>query len=66
MKRLEVRRRQEVSDRSPDHVPLWVIVTMTQGYNFDNWLDWPQCEDNWPQHFDRVIQADNLIVYFYF
>ena len=27
---------------------------MAHGYNFENWLDWPQCEDNWPVTFDKV------------
>lgn len=27
---------------------------MAHGYNFENWLDWPQCEDNWPGTFDKV------------
>ena len=51
---MQVSRRQEVADRSPDYVPLWVTVRLAHGYNFDNWLDWPHCQDNWPEQFDKV------------
>ena len=52
---VQVSRRQEVADRSPDYVPLWVTVKLAHGYNFDNWLDWPHCQDNWPEQFDKVM-----------
>ena len=58
IKTVEVKRRHEVTDRSPDYTPLWIIVTLAHGYSFENWLDWPQCEDNWPSVFDKV----NLVV----
>ena len=51
---MQVSRRQEVADISPDYVPLWVTVRLAHGYNFDNWLDWPHCQDNWPEQFDKV------------
>ena len=55
VKRVEVKKRKEVADRFPDYFPLWVIVTMSPGHTFENWLDWPQCEDNWPQQFDKGL-----------
>ena len=61
VKTVEVKRRSEVSDRSPDYVPLWIIVTMSHGYNFENWLDWPQCEDNWPNTFDKVSREGKRV-----
>ena len=54
IKTVEVKRRNEVADRTPEYTPLWIIVTMAHGYSFENWLDWPQCEDNWPCTFDKV------------
>ena len=54
IKTVDVKRRTEVSDRSPEYTPLWIIVTMAHGYSFENWLDWPLCEDNWPSTFDKV------------
>ena len=55
VKHVEVKRRVEVADRSPDYQPLWVIVTMATGHSFENWLDWPLCEDNWPNQFDKGL-----------
>ena len=28
---------------------------MASGYSFENWLDWPLCEDNWPNQFDKGL-----------
>ena len=44
----------KVGEKTPEHWPLWITVTMAHGFNFENWLDWPQCEDNWPATFDKV------------
>ena len=55
VKKVEVKRRVEVADRSPDYQPLWVVVTMATGHSFENWLDWPLCEDNWPNQFDKGL-----------
>ena len=55
VKNVEVKRRVEVADKSPDYQPLWVVVTMATGYSFENWLDWPLCEDNWPIQFDKGL-----------
>ena len=51
-------------DRSPDYTPLWIVVTLAHGYNFENWLDWPQCEDNWPSVFDKVTIDKDRIIHF--
>ena len=64
IKTVEVRRRHEVVDRSPDYTPLWIVVTLAHGYNFENWLDWPQCEDNWPSVFDKVTIDKDRIIHF--
>ena len=55
VKNVEVQKRIELTDRSPEYQPFWVIVTMDTGYNFENWLDWPLCEDNWPSQFDKGL-----------
>ena len=34
---------------------------MSHGYNFENWLDWPQCEDNWPNTFDKVSREGKRV-----
>ena len=44
----------KVGEKSLEHWSFWIIVTLAHGYNFENWLDWPQCEDNWPGTFDKV------------
>ena len=35
--------------------PLWVVVRMAPGYTFENYLDWPEYEDNWPLGFDKGL-----------
>ena len=55
IKEVEVKRRREVGDIIPGYTALWVRVRFTPGYNFENYLDWPEFEDNWPDVFDKGL-----------
>ena len=55
IKEVEVKRRREVSDFIPGYTALWIRVRFAQDYNFENYLDWPEFEDNWPDTFDKGL-----------
>ena len=55
IKEVEVKRRREVSDYIPGYIAFWVRVRFAQDYNFENYLDWPEFEDNWPDTFDKGL-----------
>ena len=54
VKSVKVKKRAEV-DVVEDYQPLWVTVTLAHGYTFDNYLDWPRYEENWPDQFDKGL-----------
>ena len=54
IKSVEVKRRKELGAH-PGYQPLWVIVRLAPGYTFENYLDWPEYEDNWPLGFDKGL-----------
>ena len=55
IKEVEVKRRREVGDIIPGYTALWVRLRFAPGYNFENYLDWPEFEDNWPDTFDKGL-----------
>ena len=55
IKEVEVKRRREVSDYIPGYIAFWIRVRFAQDYNFENYLDWPEFEDNWPDTFDKGL-----------
>ena len=64
IKDVEVKRRSELAPH-PGYQPLWVIVRLAPGYTFENYLDWPEYEDNWPQAVeDLVVEMWNFIPYY--
>ena len=55
VKEVEVKRRVEIVDVVADYQPLWITVTLAHGYTFENYLDWPLYEENWPDQFDKGL-----------
>ena len=54
VKDVEVKKRRE-PHVVPGYSPLWVFITFTPGYSFENFLDWPDYEENWPESFDKGL-----------
>ena len=52
---VSVKKREEIVDVFPDYHPLWVMLTLARGYSFENYLDWPEFEENWPDGFDKGL-----------
>ena len=55
IKGVEVKRRREAGDKIPGYTALWLSLRFTPGFNFENYLDWPEFEDNWPDTFDKGL-----------
>ena len=55
IKKVEVKRRREAGDKIPGYTALWISLRFTAGFNFENYLDWPEFEDNWPDTFDKGL-----------
>lgn len=53
VKEVEVKRRKEMT--APGYAALWIIVKFAPGYDFENYLDWPEFEENWPETFDKGL-----------
>ena len=53
IKEVEVKRRKEIS--APGYTALWIVIRFAAGYNFENYLDWPEFEENWPDAFDKGL-----------
>ena len=53
IKEVEVKRRRELS--APGYTALWIKIKFCSGYNFENYLDWPEFEENWPDAFDKGL-----------
>ena len=60
VKDVKVRKRMEIVDVAPDYQPLWVVVKFARNYTFENYLDWPAHEDNWPDAFDKGLFREEL------
>jgi hypothetical protein len=55
VKDVKVKKRVEIVDVVPGNQPVWVIVRLVRGYSFENYLDWPLYEENWPEQFDKGL-----------
>ena len=55
VREVRVKKRVELVDVFPDYQPLWIFVTLNRGFTFENYLDWPKYEDNWPNEFDKGL-----------
>lgn len=55
---MRVRRRREVGE--PGYSPLWVSLVLAPGYTFENYLDWPTYEDNWPAGYDKGLFREEV------
>ena len=51
---VEVKRRKEFH-LAPGYTALWIIITFAPNYTFENYLDWPEFEENWPETFDKGL-----------
>ena len=45
----------QVGNYVPGYTALWILLRFCPGFTFENFLDWPEFEENWPDTFDKGL-----------